>query len=378
MREGKTIQKGEILRKQEGLTIVRLRGSPYEMGYQHGEIFREEINWLSSNLKEIVCQHEGNLVGKMTFPILCQLAKRLGKMMPAQFQQEIKGIADGAKVDYNFLLLENLIEKIGAIYLWYLKPLLPSFLKCSCFVLKNEEGIIWGRNLDYHLFAEALPSLSVLYIYLPDQGFSFLSLGWPGNIGAFTGMSRNLSLVLLSSPAKHRTWSGIAETILTRQIIQYPNLDAVAERISPASVALGQNLVLISKDEAMVVETSPLQKALRFLHSQGYFTVTNHFQIPEMEKEQAPLFPKPKKTSLPDEFFTLEGSKRREEKMRELCLSQTVGVERAMEILNQVASPGTVQSVVALPQKEEFWVAKRTHPPVPEGEWLSFKLNDLL
>ena len=217
-----------------------------------------------------------------------------------------------------------------------------------------------------------------MYIYLPDQGFPFISLGWPGNIGAATCISKNLSLVLLSSPAKHRTWGGIAETILTRQIIQCPDLDAAAEKISQTSVALGQNLVLISKDEAMVVELSTLQKALRFLHSQGCLTVTNHFQIPEMGKEQSPLFPKPKKTSIPDEFFTLEGSKRREKKLRELCLSQAIDPKRAMEILNQVASPGTVQSAVHLPQKEEFWVAKRSQPPVTQGEWLNFKLKDLL
>ncbi|MBT9169167.1 MAG: hypothetical protein DDT19_02521 [Syntrophomonadaceae bacterium] len=128
---------------------------------------------------------------------------------------------------------------------------------------------------------------------------------------------------------------------MTRQIMQYPSLDTASERIGPGSVALGQNLVLISKDEARVVELSPFKKALWFLQSQGYLTVTNHFQMPEMEEEQAPLFPKPKKTAIPDEFFTLEGSKRREERLRELCLSQTVDVKRTMEILDQVSSPGT-------------------------------------
>jgi len=373
------MRKGEILKKEKGLTIVRLKGSSYEIGYQHGEIFREEINWLSSNAKKIVCQHEGNIAGKMTFPILCQLAKRLGKLIPKQFQQEIKGIADGAKVDYNFLLLENLIEELGAIYHWYLRPLLPSFLKCSCFVIKNKEGIIWGRNLDYQLFTEALPSLSVLYIYLPDQGFPFISLGWPGNIGAVTSISKSLSLVLLSSPTKHRAFKVIAEEILTRQIIQYSqDFEDALEKIIPGLVILGQNLVLISKNEAKVVELSISKKAIRSLQRQGCLTVTNHFQSREMEEEQAVFFPKPKRTSIPDEFFTLEGSRKREEKLRRLCLSQTVDPKRAMEILDRVSTPGTVQSIVTLPSKGEFWVAKRTQPPVTKGKWLNFKLKNLL
>jgi predicted choloylglycine hydrolase len=375
----RTMKKGKILEKEEGLTILRLEGSPYEMGYQHGEIFREEINLFSSNAKKIVCQHEGNIVGQITFPIICQLAKKLGRLIPEQFQQEIKGIADGAKVDYNFLLLENLIEELSAIYHWYLRPLLPSFLKCSCFVVKDTDGIIWGRNLDYPFFTETLPSLSVLYIYLPDQGFPFISLGWPGNIGAVTGISRNLSLVLLSSPTKSRAFKGIPEEILSRQIIQYSqDLEDALEKIIPGLVILGQNLVLISKNEARVVELSILKKAIRSLQTQGCLTVTNHFQVEEIEEEQAVFFPKPKKTSIPDEFFTLEGSKKREEKLRRLCLSQAVEPKRAMEILDQVATPGTVQSVVALPQKEEFWVAKRTQPPVTKGEWMHFRIDDLL
>jgi len=59
-------------------------------------------------------------------------------------------------------------------------------------------------------------------------------------------------------------------------------------------------------------------------------------------------------------------------------LSQPVDSKRATKILDQVAGPGTVQSVVAIPKKEEFWVAKRTQPPVTKGEWIHFRIDDLL
>jgi len=372
------MQKGEILKKEEGLTIVRLKGNPYEIGYQHGKLFKKEISWFCDNAQKILSQQEGKIAGKITFPVIRQITKKLVNFFPAEFQQELKGIADGSGVDYYFILLENLIEELSAIYHWYLRPLFPSFLKCSCFVVKDKERIICGRNLDYQFFTESLPSLSVLYVYLPDQGFPFISLGWPGNIGAFTGISRYLNLALLSSPSKRRVWKGISDEVLTRQIIQQnKNLDDAVKQINPNLVPLGRNLVLISKDDAKVVELSYSKKAVRHFHSEGYLVVTNHFQTKEMESEQAVSFPKPRKTILPEEFFTVEGSKKREKRLRELCLSQDVDAKKAMEILDKVSTAGTVQSIVSIPEKEEFWVAKNAQLPVTKGEWIKFKLNDL-
>jgi len=374
----KTMKKGKIVKKEEGLTVIRLEGSPYEMGYQHGKELKEEIKYLSSNLENLFARYEG-IFGKLAFPIFRYFSKKLEKKIPKEFQEEMRGIADGAGVDYNSICLENLTEELGEIFYDYLKPFIP-FLKCSCFVTKDIDGnIIWGRNLDY-LFYEVLPILNIVFVYVPQQGFPFISLSWPGVIGASTGISRNLSLISLSSSTKSRLFSGIAQEILTRQVIQYSQSleDGIKEILSlPATV--GQNLVLVSKNDAKVVEISPNKKAIRSFQN-GYITVTNHFQIREMEKEQVPEIG-PRKTSIPDELFTLlftlEGSKKRDEKLKKL-LSQPVDSKRAIKILDQVAGPGTVQSVVAIPKKEEFWVAKRAQPPVTKGEWMHFRIDDLL
>ena len=376
------MKKGKIVKKEEGLTVIRLEGSPYEMGYQHGKELKEEIKYLSSNLENLFARYEG-IFGKLAFPIFRYFSKKLEKKIPKEFQEEMRGIADGAGVDYNSICLENLTEELGEIFYDYLKPFIP-FLKCSCFVTKDIDGnIIWGRNLDY-LFYEVLPILNIVFVYVPQQGFPFISLSWPGVIGASTGISRNLSLISLSSSTKSRLFSGIAQEILTRQVIQYSQSleDGIKEILSlPATV--GQNLVLVSKNDAEVVEISPNKKAIRSFQN-GYITVTNHFQVQEMEKEQVPEIG-PRKTSIPDElfdeFFTLNGSKRRAEKMK-MALSQSQGIDidpkRAMEILDQVAGPGTVQSVVAIPKKEEFWVAKRSQPPVTKGGWIKFNIDELL
>jgi len=371
------MKKGEILEK-EGLRILRLEGSPYEMGYQHGKALSEEIRWLHSNLKHLFAHYEG-ILGKLAFPVFRLASKILERNIPNEFREEMRGISDGAGVDYNSVRLVNLTEELGEIFYSYLKP-----FKCSCFVAKDVEGnIIWGRNLDY-LFYEILPVLNIVFVYVPQQGFPFISLSWPGVIGVPTGISRDLSLILNSSPAKPRIFKGIPQQILTRQVIQYSkDLREGLRRIifTPIPATMGQNLVLVSKNDARVIEISPRKNAVRCFQEEGYITVTNHFKVPEMEAEQvSPI--KPRKTSIPDElltlFFTLEGSKRRAEKMKMALQNNHIDLKKAMEILDSVSGPGTVQSVICIPQKEEFWVAKRNQPPVTKGEWVQFKLRDLL
>ena len=368
------MKKGEILKK-EGLKTLRLEGSPYEMGYQHGRALKNEMKYLASNLGRLFGKYEG-ILGRLAIPIFRQLVKKMKHQIPEEFQEEIKGIADASGVKENDILLINLTEEFGAIFYLYLKPFIP-FLKCSAFVSKDAEGnIIWGRNLDY-LFYEDLPSRSVLFVYLPDQGFPFISLGWPAVIGAPTAISKDFSLILLSSPARtNRIFSGIPQEILTRQVIQYSqNLDEAVKKIISAQATVGQNLVLVSQNDAKVVEISPIKKTVRSFDTNEYINVTNHFQVKEMEKEQGIYF-KPENSLISDDFYTLEGSKRRQKKMEDFIKNNKIDPQKGMEVLNAVAGAGTVQSVVCT--QKELWVAKRNQSPVTKGEWIHFQIDDLL
>jgi predicted choloylglycine hydrolase len=370
MRRRNEMKKREILEK-EGVKILCLEGSPYEMGYQHGEALKEEINWLQSNLKNLFGTYEG-ILGKLAIPIFRFSSKFLEKNIPKEFRDEMRGISDGAGVDYSFVRLINLVDELGEIFYSYLRPF------CSCFVVKNGEEIMWGRNLDY-LFGEILPSRSVLFVYLPDKGFPFISLAWPGVVGVSTGISTRFSLVLNSSPAEARIFKGIPQLMFTRKLIQYSeNLEEAVGIALSLPATIGQNITPVSKDDAKVVEISPRKKAVRSFQD-GYITVTNHFQIPEMQKEQGVFrIPRGVSPEFAHTFSTLEGSKERAEKMKTALSQKNIGPEKAMEILDQVSGQGTVQSVVAIPQKEEFWVARRSQPPVTKGEWIHFGIDDLL
>jgi len=368
------LKKGD---KETGeLRIVRLSGDPYSMGYQHGQILKKEIREIYKKAEETLCYHEGKYIGKVAFRVVHQISKYLNKFIPDEFKKEIQGIVDGAGLKYYDILLMNLVEELDVFYFKYFRSIFSP--RCSCFVAKNNKGIlIVGRNLDYDFFSENLPSLSVLLVYFPKDGFPFASLIWPGIISAFTSFSKNLNLFIFDSPTKHDGWKGMPEEILTRKIIQYSlDFDSAIKEINSSSIPRGQNLVLVSKENAIVTEFSPFRKAVRSLSD--YLIVTNHFQAQEMKDEQVVLFPKLRKTMISEEFYTLKGSEARAEKLNLLCREKPIDIERAKDILKAVSTASTVQSIIFIPKEGELYIATSSKPPVTKGEWIHLNLNELI
>ena len=53
-REGKVYYGDAYLEKRDGITLVHLKGSPYEIGYQHGILLKDEIKEEYRDYKEEV------------------------------------------------------------------------------------------------------------------------------------------------------------------------------------------------------------------------------------------------------------------------------------------------------------------------------------
>ena len=58
-----------------------------------------------------------------------------------------------------------------------------------------------------------------------------------------------------------------------------------------------------------------------------------------------------------------------------LCRKGAIGIEEAIAILrdSKISNNGTVQSLLLIPQRLELWVARKTTPPVSEGDFIQLK-----
>lgn len=362
---------GTFLIKQEGLTVLILKGNPSELGQQHGASLKEEIHLIRSKFSKYLSGLKRGVSGKILYWILLLLARRMNHYISKSIRAEIVAVANGAKVPCHFILLLNVLDD------------LLNTLACSSFAVTGKKAkgsfTICGRNLDYAVFTDIMPRLNTVFVYEPRQGYSFISVAWPGYVGCVTGM--NSKGIILSGHASNtfdKARKGIATGILYRQALQYAaSLSDIEKTIVLGPRTIGNNVLVASHDQAFILELSANRWQSR-PSEDGIITVTNHYQTSHMSSIQAPFICKPPGSPLPDNCFTQDHSAFRDQQLRESCKKGSLGVNEVIEALRNegIANPGTVQSVVLLPSQKTLWVAQRLEVPVSLGNFV--KLEDLL
>lgn len=156
------------------LSVLYLRGTPYEMGYAHGKLCAKEVRYFVTHVEPIM------LLGMGCSPTrVDSIWKLYAKHLRPEYLQELKGLADGSGVSLRD------IERLSAI---------PDISQWSCsFFAADGKATAHGdliqiRALDYTTNAgiQKYPALIVCY---PDHGVPFVNVGWLGFCGMVTGMN---------------------------------------------------------------------------------------------------------------------------------------------------------------------------------------------
>ena len=151
-----TVPSGE-LRWIGDLPVLRLRGTSYEMGYQHGTLMRRQVRASVKNLlafadRQMFLPGLGRVVARRK---LDRAWRQMKPRMPERFLEEMKGLSDGAQVSLRDLQrIHALPESVGGA------------------TLSNVQ------------------KYSTLIIYEPKGQRSFVSIGWLGFIGVLSGVNR--------------------------------------------------------------------------------------------------------------------------------------------------------------------------------------------
>ena len=214
-REGKG-----YLETVDGYRVLHLRGTPEEMGYQHGVLLKKSV---TENLEFLFKEgaDDGVRIGPASISrvIIARLlnASFAGKI-PERFLAEMKALAKGSAMPEWQVIAANLI---------------PEMFHCSGFVLLRDataEGkLMHGRVLDYGVEMR-LQDHAVLIIQQPDKGIAFVNVSYAGFIGSVTGM--NLRQVCIGEMGGRGTgrWSGIPMSFLVRMVLEgADNLDQAVD-----------------------------------------------------------------------------------------------------------------------------------------------------
>lgn len=281
------------MEKRGELYILHLKGSPYERGYQHGVLLREEIKLgVVKEYADIISQGRGGfsfknwLLGKY---LDYKVYKPLEKAQPKDLLAELKGIADGSGMPYETIFKAN---HDTAVSMTLMPVFIHSRIKelqkmgidvgaCSTFVATREAALngktVVGRNTDYHGLG-GWPRYQTVMFVEPDKGFKHVRMGTAGILMWTPGMNEKgivfCQHFMIYDDCQPHGWNIAA---FTDEILRKANsvesaLDLI--RNNPRGASCGFVITDGKTKEAVAVEVSTSSAAVRHLEN-GALAMTN-------------------------------------------------------------------------------------------------------
>lgn len=203
-REGK----GYLEQRDDGQLVLHLKGSPYEMGLQHGKLLRDQVR---SNMLKIA-KNETELGKSDEYLAYLFMRPAMHDMLrphiPKRFIQEMQGLAEGAGLDYEDVEAGNLF---------------PAAFHCSGMALKGKathDGSLYHvRILDY-MTKLGLQDAALVIKHEPDGYRRWLNVGFAGFIGTVTGMNESQVAIGEMGGNGMAFWDGMPMAFLMRDALE--------------------------------------------------------------------------------------------------------------------------------------------------------------
>lgn len=362
------------LTTQDGLYVITLEGTPYEIGFQQGTLMKEQINQIykiylndlvyNTWVKEYaILGRGGKDAWKSPRKALAKFAKGQEEFIPAEYLEEMKGIADGAGLEYIDVLSMSAHVDYFAIL-------------CSTIVATGKatpDGkLVEARNLDWAQGGlQDLDKFSTVLVIRPDKGHAFVSVLYPGIVGALTAVNdAKITAELNFSMAKENGKKGMPALIMLRHLIQNAGtLDEAEEILNKAEKFAGYNITVTDgkTNDARLIEVAH-EKLGTKSPTDGVLVSTNHFITDVLAGK-----------NIDSSTFSSSPSQDRYDRLVELAKTGYGKIDpEAAKIFihdNDVKVTGTVQTIVFKPADSLIWVWSRNRA---EGDYVKLDVEKLL
>ena len=352
------------------LRTLEIWGDPQERGRRHGQTLGGDIRLLRRAILTYLARISLYAGALPLYGLFQWLARGFWPYIPPHLQQEMTALAAGAELSLGGILLLNGVDDLA-----------NNSPRCSALAVGEDRtaqgAYLMGRNLDYPVFTEYLAKFQTLFLISPHRGQRLASLAWPGYVGVCTGINASgVALAQLSAMSRDRTLKGTPAALRFRQALEDGDTVAeVAERVLKAPGTIGNNLMLCGPKEALVLEISARQGAVR-RPQRGLLTTTNHYQSPAMQGLKGRFPPRPPYSVLSAYHFTEAYSQARNSRLQELASDRCLGPMDLQRILADpaIANAGTAVCTVFEPAARVLWVAQGETLPVNRGPFVAIKL----
>ncbi len=190
----KTFHNGSLMIKED-IPFLTVKGDAYEMGLQYGVLANDMLVNMDNTVDSLINEYIGTFFLKKWIAgiVLDSKIKKVEETMPVEYVMELKGMADGSD-----LKLKDL--QTVAYF-----PQLFFKISCTAFIMKNDSGLVHGRNLDWPGI-ESLTHHPLIISYHKKDKIPVTILTFMGYPGVYTGMNHHglsMSINMNGTPAEN-------------------------------------------------------------------------------------------------------------------------------------------------------------------------------
>ncbi|WP_437201692.1 C45 family autoproteolytic acyltransferase/hydolase [Planctomicrobium sp. SH664] len=341
------------LEEIDGSLVLHLKGTPYEMGYQHGSLLKDHATSNITNIRKVMDEKKTLPLGPLVLRPTAAVAviQEIQKpYVPEHFHEELQGLADGSGMPLSDCRFGNF---------------LPELFHCSGFALMNSATangqLLHGRVLDYAV-DWGLQEHAVVMVCEPEGKIPFVNISYAGFIGSVTGMNaQHVSIGEMGGRGLGH-WEGVPMAFLVREALSRANnLDEAIDvfRNSPRTCEYFYVLADGKNNRAVGMEAS-----------------WNVLQLIQPGEAEARL-----PTPVVDCSLLSVGDRYNELVRRVQAGHGKFTAESALRLMDSgVAMKSNLHNVLFEPLSTRFWVAHASPDgkPAAEQPYAAFQLTELL
>ncbi|MEE2886668.1 MAG: C45 family peptidase [Planctomycetota bacterium] len=221
--------------------VLVLRGSPYQMGMDHGRLLGSAVRTV---IREgLAWTHRAGLSRAQ----LTTISDQSWPHIPQTYKDEMRGLAEGSGA---------LFQDIRMLHA------MPSKFHCSGAAAAGSatvDGKLYHtRSLDYPLeigVDDRMQNHAVLIVRQPDDGLANAVVSWAGFLGAVTGMNlAGISIGEMGSASRDEDYAGMPMIFMLREALRRARtLDQALEIFRRGPRTCGFNFIIGSGDEGLAV-----------------------------------------------------------------------------------------------------------------------------
>ncbi|NNE92901.1 MAG: hypothetical protein HKN23_14755 [Verrucomicrobiales bacterium] len=333
----------------DGTRVLWLKGTPEEMGTQHGELLAEEIREVTDRILYGIGVGSSFGKGRWFFGEIEEAESRLHPHTDPRFFREMDALALASGLEIEECRLSNFF---------------PELFHCSGFAVHGSatvDGKIYhGRVLDY-MRGVGLEQNAVVMIVQPDEGNAWVNVGYAGFIGTVTAMNEKQIAIGEMGGRGEGNWDGKPMAQLMREVMEKADTIDEAFAIMERGPRTCEYYYVISdakSGRAVGIAATPET-------FETIWSGETHPQLPH---------------AVEDTVLMSAGDRYEELVKRVKAGHGTFTADSARELMTRpVCMTSNIQSVLFAPDTLDFWVANADSENVASHtRYTKYNLQDML